>query len=161
MFQLKICSVCNTDPLINYLECLHTICKNCFLKKAQENFSQMMCNLCATEISNQYKKEFLGKEFENFENQSVKNIIKENMIICPNKQCNEQISFEKGRTDYSVKNEKGEFLNKKAAEHYAANRCRCPYCKHDFCVGCKISPYHMGKLHKLKQTIRFYLSGIH
>lgn len=111
---------------------------------AEDNFSEMKCLVCGKEISYYYKKEYLGEEFNTFENNSLKRLICDRIIICANYQCKEQIIFEKGKTDYSVKNDKGETLNRKAAEHFSEYRCRCPTCKNDFCVNCKTFPYHMG-----------------
>ena len=106
----------------------------------------MKCVICSQEISYQYKKEILGKDFVIFEDIALKKVLGENIVICANLNCKEQISYEKGKVDYNVKNEKGESLSKKHAEHYSDNRCRCPSCKIDFCVMCKVTPYHMGKL---------------
>jgi|LauGreDrversion4_2_1035121.scaffolds.fasta_scaffold456182_2 hypothetical protein len=107
----------------------------------------MKCQVCSLEISYQYKRHIFGKDFQMFEDLSLKKIVGENFVICANMNCKEQIFFEKGNVDYNVKNEKGEVLNKKHAEHYSENRCRCASCKIDFCVNCKITPYHMGYLH--------------
>lgn len=130
--------------VVDYLECLHVICKSCFLRSAEINFSEMKCFVCELEISYFYKKTYLGDEFIKFENQSLKKLIKDQIITCPNTSCNEEISFEKGKPDYNVKNEKGILLSRKAAENYSENRCRCPTCKIDFCVNCKLIPYHVG-----------------
>lgn len=108
----------------------------------------MKCPVCLTEITYQYKKEILGKDMQIFEEIALKKVLGENIVICANMNCKEQISFEKGKVDYNVKNDKGELLIKKHAEHYSENRCRCPSCKIDFCVGCKMTPYHMGKIIK-------------
>lgn len=142
---MKLCTVCLNEPVIDYLECLHVICKKCFYKLAEENISLMKCQVCQNEISYLYKKDYLGKDFSIFEDSALKKLIKENIIICANLNCKEHIAFEKGKVDYTVKNEKGEFLNKLAAEHYSSNRCRCPTCKIDFCASCKTTPYHMSK----------------
>ena len=152
---MKLCSVCLIEPDIDYLECLHVICKKCFYKLAEDNISSMKCQNCQAEICYSYKKDYLGKDFFVLEDLAFKKLIKENIIICANLTCKELIAFEKGNVDYTVKNEKGEFLLKIAAEHYTSNRCRCPACKIDFCVTCKSTPYHMGKYTHV--LIRFYM----
>ena len=111
---------------------------------AEDNFASMKCLVCSQEISYEYKKAFLGKDFAMLEEIALKKVLGENIVICANLSCKEQISYEKGTADYNVKNEKGESLSRKHAEHYSDNRCRCPSCKIDFCVTCKITPYHMG-----------------
>ncbi len=114
------------------------------MKSAELNFSNMNCLICGTEISYFYKNNYLGDNFASFESRSLKKLIKEQIVTCPNSTCKEEISFEKGKPDYNVKNEKGELLSRKAAENYTENRCRCPTCKIDFCVKCKITPFHIG-----------------
>lgn len=145
--DITLCSSCKYESMIDiYLDCLHPMCKRCFYKMAEENFSSMLCPKCQFEISYQYKKDILGEDYNKFEQIALKKLIGENYVICPNMQCKTQVQFEKGSPDYKSKNEKGELLSRLHCEHYAENRCRCPYCKADFCVSCKIMPYHLGRL---------------
>ena len=66
-----------------------------------------------------------------------------NLTKCPN--CGEQNAFEEGRVDYNVRDEQNQKLSRQAAEDYAKHRCRCGFCKKDFCIGCQAIPYHLGK----------------
>ena len=144
--EFPLCSNCKKESMVDiYLDCLHPICKKCFYKMAEDNFSSMLCPLCQFEISYQYKKEILGNDYNKFEQIALKKLIGENYVICANMQCKMQVQYEKGKTDYHTKNEKGETLSKIHCEHYAENRCRCPCCKIDFCISCKVNPYHIGK----------------
>jgi E3 ubiquitin-protein ligase MYCBP2 len=103
----------------------------------------MKCKTCNEIVSEETKKMILGAhEYETLEQRFLFGVIG-SVIDCP--QCKEKILFEKGGVDYNIKNDKNEKLSKETAEHYAYNRCRCPSCKIDFCVGCKSNPYHIGK----------------
>lgn len=51
----------------------------------------------------------------------------------------------KGKTDYTVKDDKGNLLSRKAAKHMAKYRIRCDGCTKNFCTKCKVEPYHLGK----------------
>ncbi len=131
------------DLNITYLDCLHRICQPCFEAYARKDFQGMKCLECSTMIDEGTKKGILGDRlYEELEKQFLWDKIGP-VIDCP--QCKEKILFEKGNTDYNIRNDKNEKLSPSAAEHYAGNRCRCPSCKIDFCTGCKSVPYHVGK----------------
>lgn len=117
----------------------------CFANYAERDFPNMKCNKCKSPISENLKREILGAaKYEQIEQKFMQNFLG-NTVTCVNVNCNTQISFETGNVDYNAKDEKGNKLSKEAAEHYANNRGRCPYCKIDFCVTCKTTPYHIGK----------------
>jgi hypothetical protein len=42
----EACIICNNQDDINYLECLHCICKKCFLKLSEEDLPNMICPKC-------------------------------------------------------------------------------------------------------------------
>ena len=67
-----------------------------------------------------------------------------NLTQCPS--CKEQNAFEEGQIDYTVKDTNGKRLSKQAAEDYAKHRCRCGFCRKDFCINqqCNAVPYHLG-----------------
>lgn len=115
----------------------------CFKDFAKKDLPNMKCITCQAPISEETKIMLLGRsEYDKLEMVFLMGAIG-TLNECP--QCKEKIVIEKGATDYNIKNEKNEKLSKEAAEHYAANRCRCPSCKIDFCAGCKMNPYHIGK----------------
>jgi hypothetical protein len=138
----------------------------CFIEYARKDFPNMQCVTCNTRISEETKKLLLGlDEYARVEEHFIKNLPElKGIIECP--QCKEKIGFEKGNIDYNIRNEKNEKLSKEAAEHYAANRCRCPSCKIDFCAGCKVTPYHIGQTcqaardHALSKRCRYCDSKI-
>ena len=95
IIQITKCSKCELELNFEYLDCIHPLCRKCFYKLAEENFALMKCVICSQEISYKYKKEILGKDFQMFEEMALKKILGENIVICANSICNEQISFEK------------------------------------------------------------------
>jgi hypothetical protein len=42
----EACIICSNQEDINYLECLHCICKKCFLKLSEEDLPNMTCPKC-------------------------------------------------------------------------------------------------------------------
>jgi len=97
---------------------------------------------CNNQTSEYYLKEIIGKEaYSKIEQEHLDREIGVT-FNCIN--CKEKIAFEKGVVDYNVKDDKNNKLSKDAAEDYSAHRCKCPYCKVEFCVECKSSPYHLG-----------------
>ena len=147
----NICQICQKykdENNINYLECIHPICYECFEKEAENNFFEMKCNICKTVISEQLKKQILQNKFPLYEKRALINILgKEGkeIIKCPNKECGEQNIFEQGEIDYNIKDANNQIISKQAAENYAKNRCRCGFCKKEFCKQCFSIPYHLGK----------------
>ena len=142
----EACIICSNQEDINYLECLHCICKKCFLKLSEEDLPNMTCPKCKKPknlISENDKKNILGQEkYEEIYN-NFNMLLYGNLVECPN--CKEKISFEPGEVDYNIKDENNKIISKIAAEHYANNRCRCPGCHTIFCQNCHIFPYHLGK----------------
>ena len=156
-----LCQVCKTNPNILYLECVHPICYDCFEKEAKANLFDMKCKICNKPISEQLKKEVLGDKLNNIEKIAIARVLGGDLIKCPYPDCGELNGFEPGQIDYKVKDEKGQVLSRQAAENYAKNRCRCGFCKKDFCKECNIMPYHLGKTcdefkqHKIAKKCRF------
>ena len=74
-------------------------------------------------------------------------IFRENIVVkCPYINCGEQNVFQPRQVDYKVRDEQNQIISKQAAEDYAKNRCRCKYCKKDFCKECFSKPYHLGRI---------------
>ena len=116
----------------------------------------MKCIQCKEIISEEEKKVILGRNlYEELENK-FNSLAIGKTTECVNQNCKEQIFFEKGVVDYNVRDEKNQKLSQNAAIHYSDYRCRCPRCKIDFCVGCKSSPYHIGK--NCEEHIKFVAS---
>ena len=141
-----MCQICKTNPDVVYLSCVHPICNKCFVKYAEEKFYEMKCNICQKTIDDQTKLLILGEQKKTeLENKALMGIIGANLVKCPYKNCGEQNEFEPGQVDYKVRDEHNQIISRQAAEDYAKNRCRCGYCKKDFCKGCLAMPYHLGK----------------
>ena len=141
-----LCQRCKINPDVIYLGCVHPICSKCFIKYAEENFYDMKCNICQQNIDNEIKNMVLGNEkMQELENKVLLSMFGENMVKCPS--CKEQNAFEPGQVDYNVRDEHGQKISKQAAEHYAKHRCRCGFCRKDFCISkeCNMTmPYHLG-----------------
>ena len=140
-----LCQKCKVNPDIIYLPCVHPICKSCFIKSAEENFYDMKCEICRKMVEDQDKRMILGAEkMAELENKALMMLVG-NLTKCPN--CGEQNAFEEGNVDYNVRDDQGQRLSRQAAEDYAKHRCRCGFCKKDFCINpeCKSIPYHLGK----------------
>ena len=140
-----LCQICKVNPDIIYLSCVHPICQKCFTKSAEENFYDMKCVICKKMIDDPVKKMILGEaKMTELENKALMMLVG-NLIKCPS--CGEQNAFEEGAVDYNVKDEQGQKLSRQAAEDYAKHRCRCGFCKKDFCINpdCQAIPYHLGK----------------
>ena len=148
----EFCQICKINPEVIYLPCKgpHPICYDCFLKCAEEDLYGMKCNVCQEVIDEKTKKEILGEE-------KIKELERKyfpkNLIKCPN--CGEFLEFLEGKIENNIYDDKKEKVSPKAAEHYAKNRCRCLFCKNDFCISCLSTPYHLGK------TCEEYYSYIH
>lgn len=84
------------------------------------------------------------EELEELEKKAVESALgEESGIIKCN--CGNEFLFDKGKIDLNYKNDEGKVINKTAATHMAANRVRCNECGNNFCVKCKVEPYHLGK----------------
>jgi hypothetical protein len=105
----------------------------------------MKCSKCQTEISEDYKKQVMGmSKYEEHEAKVMSKFCGGNIKTCINPKCKESFMFEPGKVDPNAKDEKGQKLSSSNAEHFAKNRCRCPKCDTEFCIGCSKSPYHLG-----------------
>ena len=143
-YNSDLCQSCK-NPNILYLECVHPICYQCFEKEAKNNFYEMKCKICNKGITDQLKKEVLQDKFESFEKIAIMKAMGGDLVKCPYPDCGAENVFEAGNIDYKIKDEQGKLLSRQAAENYANNRCRCGFCKKDFCKECKVMPYHLGK----------------
>ena len=143
--NFPLCQRCKVNSDIIYLTCVHPICQNCFIKYAEESFYDMKCNICQYKIDDEYKKIVLGdKKMEELEEVIVYQTY-ENLVKCPN--CGKNNYFEASIVDYNIRDKQNQLLSKAAAENYAKYRCKCAFCKIDFCInkGCnKAMPYHLG-----------------
>ena len=156
--DIQCCEICQSVDII-YLDCLHLICNKCFKEQAEKDMPNMKCPNCGQLISEVYKKTILGeKTYKELEKKFFENNLKD-LRECPN--CHEKCMFEPGKVDYNVKDQNNKKLGKKEAEDYANHRFRCPNCKKDSCVACKITPYHIGytcetwKHHKEAKKCRY------
>ena len=140
-----LCQRCKVNPEVMYLECVHPICSKCFTKYAEENFYDMKCNICHKVIEDPIKKMVLGEEkMQEIEKKALMILLGGNLVKCPS--CGEQNAFEPGQIDYNVRDEKSQKITRQAAEDYAQHRCRCGFCRKDFCINkdCMAMPYHLG-----------------
>ena len=143
-----LCQRCKVNPEIDYLSCVHPICRPCFIKYAEENFYDMKCNICQKVIDDHVKKAVLGAEKMNeLEQKALMGILGGSLVKCPYPNCGEQNAFEPGKVDYNVRDDQNQIISRQAAEDYAQHRCRCGFCKKDFCINkeCNAMPYHLGK----------------
>ncbi|OUM66207.1 hypothetical protein PIROE2DRAFT_6643 [Piromyces sp. E2] len=147
--DLELCQKCKVNSEVYYLPCFHPICINCFIKLAEQNFFDMKCNTCQKEINDEIKKQLLGEQkVSKLEKNALMKIIGGDLIKCPN--CKEQNTFEPGEVDYNnyiVMDEQNQWISPEAIIDYAKHRCRCCFCKKDFCANkeCMVTPYHLGK----------------
>lgn len=87
----------------------------------------------------------MGLKYEEFENRANNNfLLGSGFETCINPKCKEKFIFEPGKVDLNTRDEKGQKISSQSAEHFAKNRCRCPKCETEFCIGCKNSPFHTG-----------------
>jgi len=63
-------------------------------------------------------------------------------------ECGNIFQFTKSKTDYSIKDDNGNTLSKKAAKHYAKYRVRWSNWENNFWVKWNIKPYHTGNTWK-------------
>ena len=108
----------------------------------------MKCNICQKVIDDHVKKAVLGAEKMNeLEQKALMGILGGSLVKCPYPNCGEQNAFEPGKVDYNVRDDQNQIISRQAAEDYAQHRCRCGFCKKDFCINkeCNAMPYHLGK----------------
>ncbi|CAI2362857.1 unnamed protein product [Moneuplotes crassus] len=133
---------------IHFLEnCAHIICHDCLKQITTEKYGKedtVPCPKCGGPITDYEIKYVLGEDFYNkLQQDAIGNILGEDysLVHCD---CGNMFEFTKSKTDYSVKDENGNTLSKKAAKHYAKRRVRCNACEENFCIKCKVKPYHIG-----------------
>ena len=103
----------------------------------------MKFKVCQMVISEDYKKQVLGKEkYEKYEQSELMGVFGQ-VIDCPN--CHELNSFEPGTINYQIKGEQGNLLSKQTCEEYENHRCRSIRCNENFYIKFKTIPYHIGK----------------
>ena len=143
-----LCQRCKVSSDVVYLACVHPICNQCFGKYAEESFYDMKCKICQKNIDDPIKKMVLGAEkMAELEKKALMGILGGNLIKCPYPNCGELNDFEVGKVDYNVRDDQNQRISRQAAEDYAQHRCRCGFCKKDFCINkdCMAMPYHLGK----------------
>ena len=141
-----LCQRCKVNSDVFYLTCVHPFCAKCFKEYAEENFYEMKCSICQKMIDEAIKKDVLGPEkMAELEKKALMILLGGTLIKCPYPNCGEQNAFEPGKVDYNVRDEQNQKISKEAAEDYAQHRCRCGFCKKDFCKDCMAMPYHLGK----------------
>ena len=91
------CQCCKRESNTFYLECVHSICYDCFEREARNNFFDMKCKICNKEISYGIKKDALKDKYDIIENEAVMKAAGGNFLKCPYPGCGEQIEFEPGR----------------------------------------------------------------
>ena len=143
--SIIFCQKCKVNPDIVYLPCVHQICRDCFIQEAERNFYDMKCNKCQQKIDEETKMAVLGEEKYKEIEKKVMNILFQGLKKCPYENCGEYNEFVEGQVDYNIVDEQNKKISKEAAEDYAKHRCRCGYCRKDFCVQCLTKPYHLGK----------------
>lgn len=141
--DIPMCQVCK-DINITYLDCLHPICLNCFKNKIETELYSSKCSICSSEIKQEYIKNIIGNaKFHDLESKLLQSQLGNGKKINCTK-CKEIFMFEIGNVDYNQKDDKGFKLSAQMCEDFSQNRCKCPYCKVEFCANCKLSPYHRG-----------------
>lgn len=143
--DLECCPGCS-DLNIMYLECLHKICNNCFLKLAEKDVNNIKCLTCNEKIPDYFTQQVIGNDkYSQLEQLSIEKKFLKDTVACPNSNCNERILFEKGNVNLNEKDDNGKIMSRNYCESFANQRCRCPSCKKEFCVDCQQIPYHKGK----------------
>ena len=143
-----LCQRCKVSSDVVYLACVHPICNQCFGKYAEESFYDMKCKICQKNIDDAIKRMVLGAEkMAELEKKALMGILGDNLVKCPYPNCGELNDFEVGKVDYNVRDDQNQKISRQAAEDYAQHRCRCGFCKKDFCINkdCLAMPYHLGK----------------
>ena len=132
-----------------------------FIKSEEKEFYDMKCKIWQQKIDEETKKEVLGNEkYQEIEKKILDGLV-QGLKKCPYENCGELNEFIEGKVDYNIADEQNKKISKEAAEDYAKHRCRCGFCKKDFCVACSAKPYHLGKtcgefeIYKLAKRCRF------
>lgn len=128
-------------------QCLHILCKPCLKPAIEAHYPEVKCLFqgCKAKLQDWEVREILGKEaYEALQQKMATSFIEEdeNIVRC---KCGNAIEVVQGKVYYDYKNDEGKFINKTAAKHMSANRVRCNECGNNFCISCKVEPYHLGK----------------
>lgn len=114
-------------------------------KKQYMKDQNVNCPKCKNTLSNSVMREYFGSNFIDDLNEKLLEIQilqDPNMVKCT---CKNYVEVVPGSVDYKQKDEEGNPISKKAAEHMAQFRVRCPNCNRIFCSKCNADPYHIGK----------------
>ena len=144
--SIIFCQNCKMNPDILYLPCLHQICHDCFINSAEKGFYDMKCNICQQKIDEETKRAILGNEkYLKIEKKYLEPLV-QGLTKCPYENCGKQYVFVEGKVDYNIVDDQNKKISKLAAEDYAKHRCKCDFCKRDFCISCSEKPYHLGRM---------------
>lgn len=103
------------------------------------------CPDCGSQINEYEIKALLGEDLlSRLQEEALKAMVDQDQSIVQC-QCGNAIEVSEGKVDYNVKDDQGNKLNRKAAEHMSKYRIRCHACKQNFCTNCQAQPYHIGK----------------
>lgn len=103
------------------------------------------CNLCGTLVDEANLGELLGTELQKIRETQFKSQIEGTQVVeCPNASCKSVFLFEQSKVNYVAKDDEGNTVTRETAEHMAKYRVRCSACTENFCVNCKMSPYHIN-----------------
>ncbi|CAD8135203.1 unnamed protein product [Paramecium pentaurelia] len=124
--MMQNCGICYQDQNIVKIECGHLYCKQClkqlFVKQQELDLDNFRCPLdeCRKKLTDKTLSLFIEdfqKKYEQYLKQGVLFGLKDNekMISCLNKNCNSQFIIWKD-----------------------ADTLKCPYCKLEYCLKCKL-----------------------
>ena len=137
---------CKINANILILPCSHQISYDCFIDCTEKNFYDMKCNICQQEIDEETKRTILGNEqYQKIEKKNLEFLLQA-LKKCPYEDCGKQYVFVEGKVDYNIVDDQNKKISKLAAEDYAKHRCKCDFCKRDFCIACSEKPYHLGRM---------------
>lgn len=127
-----------------HIECLRKeATSRMYQKNPNGDFKQVFCHKCGLFVNNHELINTLGKDFmENIWSTQVTMHLQNGLTECPS--CKSKFYFEEDKPNYLARDENGQQVSKETAEHMAVCRVRCSDCKNNFCVKCKITPYHLG-----------------
>lgn len=134
---------------IHFLEsCAHIICKDCFVHSVKDQYIRHQkadCPDCGQLINEYEIKALLGAEqLEKLQLEAMAAIANDDqsLVKC---QCGNVMEVSEGSVDYNQKDDAGNKLSRKAAEHMSKYRVRCDACRNNFCTKCGTQPYHIGR----------------
>lgn len=131
-------------------ECCHMICKIHAIEAIQNQYPTLnlaKCPMdCGYTFSNEEILDLVGpEELERLKESSFQQFISQTEGIVVKCACGVMSILEPGKPDYAYKDDQGQPITRRAAEHMAQYRFRCGNCSKIFCANCKVDPYHLGK----------------